>query len=131
MIRYTYYFAGWGITNGQKYVESKSGDTLTVVNPFDESIVTAGLHVAGAQDIDDAVSAAKNAFTTGPWSTFTGAKRAACLNKFADLLESNANELAYLDSICMGMPAAVNSGFVVPMTASVFRCKLHCLVFLL
>jgi aldehyde dehydrogenase (NAD+) len=104
-----------------QFVEAKSGQTLSVFNPFDESLVTANVHVAGKQDVDDSVAAAEAALT-GPWGSFTGAQRAACLNKFADLLESNAEKLAYLDAVCMGMPAAVNAGFIVPTSASVFRC---------
>ena len=104
-------------------MEAKSGERLTIVNPFDENVVTTDLHVASADDINDAVLAAQTAFASGPWSTFTGQQRAACLNKFADLLESHAEELAYLDAICMGMPVGINSGFVIPTTASVFRCE--------
>jgi aldehyde dehydrogenase (NAD+) len=80
--------------------------------------------VAGPSDIEDAVAAAKAAFTTGPWSTFSGAQRAACLNKFADLLEENAEELAYLDALCMGMPSGINAAFIIPQAAAIFRCEL-------
>ena len=104
-----------------QFVEAKSGQTLSVYNPLDESVVTADVHVAGKEDIDDAVVAAEAALK-GPWGSFTGAQRAACLNKFADLLEQNAQKLAYLDAICMGMPVGVNAGFIVPSSAAVFRC---------
>ncbi len=103
-------------------MEAKSAERLTVINPFDESVVTTDLHVASEQDIEEAVLAAQAAFTAGPWSSFTGSQRAACLNKFADLLEKNAEELAYLDAICMGMPLGINISFVIPTAASVFRC---------
>ena len=113
--------AGHHMADVVQFVEAKSGKTLSVYNPFDESVVTANIHVAGKGDIDDAVSAAESALK-GPWGNFSGVQRAACLNKFADLLEKNAEKLAYLDAICMGMPVAVNAGFIVPASASVFRC---------
>jgi aldehyde dehydrogenase (NAD+) len=47
------------------------------------------------------VTAAREALH-GPWSGFTGLQRAKCLFKFADLLEQNAEEAAYYESICSG-----------------------------
>ena len=95
---------------------------LTVYNPANEEVVTEKLHIAGPEDVTAAVAGAKLAFTEGPWRSFSGAQRAALLNKFADLLVENAQELAYLDAICMGMPAAINAAFVIPETAAIFRC---------
>jgi aldehyde dehydrogenase (NAD+) len=106
-----------------QFVQSKTGSTLTIINPFDESVVTTMVQVAGPADIENAVAAANAAFTTGSWSTFTGAQRAACMNKFADLLEVNAEQLAYLDAVCMGMPSNLNVQFFIPAAASVFRCE--------
>lgn len=93
------------------------------MNPFDGTKIPAAVQVAGEADIDAAVSAAKAAFKTGPWSTYTGAQRAAPMLKFADLLEKNAAKLAELDTICMGVPLGMNLGLVIPETAAVFRCK--------
>jgi aldehyde dehydrogenase (NAD+) len=77
--------------------------------------------VAGPEEIDLAVSAATTAFKTGPWSTFTGAQRAKCLNKFADLLEEHASELAALDAMCMGAPIGIGKTLA-SISAGVFRC---------
>jgi aldehyde dehydrogenase (NAD+) len=92
-------------------VKSKSGETLTVTNPATEETVTKDVQVAGPEDIDAAVSAAKAAFK-GPWKKFTGAQRAACMNKFADLIEENMDELARLESIAMGQPVGVAKVFI-------------------
>ena len=100
---------------------SKSGETLALKTPYDGSSIPAKVHVAGEQDIADAVVAAQTAFKSGPWSTYTGAQRASCLNKFADLIEKHAMEIADLDALTMGAPVAINGGFMIPQAAAVFR----------
>ncbi|KUJ08169.1 putative aldehyde dehydrogenase [Mollisia scopiformis] len=104
-----------------EYADAKSADTLSLTNPFDGSTIPAAVQIAGAEDIALAVAAAQSAFKTGPWSTFTGAQRAACMHKFADLIVENAKELADLDALCMGAPIASNAGFIIPEAAAVFR----------
>lgn len=74
-------------------------------NPNDDSLVTDKIQVAGEQDIDNAVAAAKKAFPA--WRDMAGHKRAAIMNKFADLLEKNADKLAKLESAAMGQPITV------------------------
>lgn len=60
------------------------------------------MQIAGEKDIDAAVAAAKKAFPA--WRDTAGHKRAAIMNKFADLLEKNADRLARLESAAMGQP---------------------------
>ncbi|TVY81689.1 Aldehyde dehydrogenase [Lachnellula suecica] len=104
-----------------EYIESKSSETLNLVNPYDGSPLPKSIQVAGPEEIDLAVASATAAFKTGPWSTYTGAQRAKCLNKFADLLESHASELATLDAICMGGPVGISMQLTSISTAPVFR----------
>ena len=73
-------------------------------------MVTDKVHVASEADVDRAVDAAKAAFPS--WSSTPGAKRAAIMLKFADLLEANAARLGKLESICMGQPITMATGFV-------------------
>lgn len=84
---------------------SSTGETLTIYNPTDDSIVTDQVQVASEADIDRAVAAAKAAFPK--WRDTAGAKRARCMLKFADLLEANAARLAKLESIAMGQPISL------------------------
>jgi len=79
--------------NGQ-YVPSSSGETLSIYNPSDETLVTDNVQIASEQDVDRAVDAAKKAFPT--WRDTKGAKRGAIMLKLADLLEANLEELASL-----------------------------------
>jgi aldehyde dehydrogenase (NAD+) len=105
-------------------VTSKSGETLTIRNPYDDSIVTSKVYVAGKEDIDAAVAAAKASFKTGPWSKFTGAQRSACMLKFADLAEQNMEKLALLESAAMGKPVRDLLGFDIPHMIGCYRCKI-------
>lgn len=63
---------------------------------------------AGPEDVDAAVQAATDAFN-GEWSKFSGAQRAACMMKFADLLDQNVAELAKLETIAMGQPIGIST----------------------
>ncbi len=88
---------------------------------MDDSIVTSDVQVAGEADVDAAVAAARAAFKSGPWKTFSGAQRAACMNKFADLLEANIERLVKLETIAMGQPIAVGKAFT-GLTPPGWRC---------
>jgi aldehyde dehydrogenase (NAD+) len=67
------------------------------------------------------VTAAREAFETGPWSTYTGAQRAALMNKLADLIDANLEEIVKAESQAMGQPVAVASNFIVPAAAACWR----------
>lgn len=56
--------------------------------------------------MDYAVAAAKAAFR-GPWAGMTGAARAKCMLKLADLLDENLEALMKLERIAMGQPKAL------------------------
>ncbi|KAH8697582.1 aldehyde dehydrogenase domain-containing protein [Talaromyces proteolyticus] len=90
------------------YVEAKSGQTYTIYNPSDESVVSDKIPVAGKEDVDAAVVAAEKAFH-GPWSKFTGAERSACLRKLAEILDENDRlvDILTLDSLSTGNPVSI------------------------
>ena len=69
--------------------------------------------------MDAAVAAARAAFE--PWAATPPEKRAALINKLADLIEANSKELAQAEVKAMGQPASIAAGFIMPMTASMFR----------
>ena len=54
---------------------------------------------AGKEDVDKAVRAARKAFDEGPWPRMTAKQRGRILQKFADLMEQHADELAALESL--------------------------------
>ncbi|SCX32482.1 aldehyde dehydrogenase [Mycolicibacterium fluoranthenivorans] len=69
------------------------GATFSSINPYDGR-AWARVPVATDADVDAAVTAARRAFDTGPWSQFTPLQRATLLRNFGDLIRSNADELA-------------------------------------
>lgn len=87
-------------------------------------MVVNDVQLAGKADVDRAVSAARNAFRSGPWAKFTGSQRAACLSKFADLVEKHAESLAYAEALPTGRPLADIINFDLSHMAEVYRCMI-------
>lgn len=96
---------------------------MTVVNPVDDAVVSSDIQAAGPEDVDVAVAAARAAFE-GPWKQFSGAQRAKCMMKFADLIEANIEKLASLETVAMGQPSAVGKGFI-GLCPPGWRCMLE------
>ena len=62
--------------------------------------------MAGEEDVNDAVAAAKAAFH-GAWGAMSGVERAKRMRALADLLDENKERLLKLESQSMGMPMAL------------------------
>ncbi|WP_445116186.1 aldehyde dehydrogenase [Acinetobacter sp. WZC-1] len=86
--------------NGQ-YVNAISGKTFENRSPIDGRLL-GNIADCGAEDVDLAVEAAKQAFESGVWSRRTPAERKSVLLKLADLLTQHEEELAVLESLDMG-----------------------------
>ncbi|PNH48175.1 hypothetical protein VD0004_g305 [Verticillium dahliae] len=108
---------------GNEFVDSQhsNGQRITLLNPVDDSVVVDDLQLAGKEDVDRAVALANQAFRKGPWASFTGVQRAACLNKFADIVEKNVDHLAYCESLPTGRPIAGIIHMDLAHMAQVFR----------
>lgn len=91
-----------------KPVDALSGETFQSFSPSTGELV-AELALAGAEDVDRAVRAARAAFE-GPWSRFKPAERQAVLLKLADLVDAEFDDLALLDCIEMGRPITAARG---------------------
>jgi betaine-aldehyde dehydrogenase len=98
--------------NGQMR-PSAWGQTSEVINPSNGTVV-ATVAVAGEEDVDAAVEAAKAAFPG--WSGATPAERSGVLTRFAALLEEHAEEFAVLESRQAGKPIRLTREFDVPGT---------------
>lgn len=88
--------------NGQ-FVEGVAGKSFQNINPFNNEPIN---EVAEGfkEDIDLAVQAAKKAFDEGPWRTMPTDERLRYIVKIADLIEANAEEISYLESLDTGLP---------------------------
>ena len=100
-------------------MDATAGKSFTIHNPASDDVVASGVQAAGKADVDQAVRAATAAFK-GEWSTFTGSQRAACMQKFADLVEKDKENIATLESMAMGQPLGI-SCFIVQEMANTFR----------
>ncbi|MCG9697548.1 bifunctional proline dehydrogenase/L-glutamate gamma-semialdehyde dehydrogenase PutA [Shewanella sp. Isolate11] len=78
------------IVNG----ETLSGETIDVVSPFDTTKMVGKVAFANNQAVEQALASAHNAF--GSWCSTPVAVRANALQKLADLLEENREELIAL-----------------------------------
>ncbi|WP_054950483.1 aldehyde dehydrogenase family protein [Numidum massiliense] len=102
-----------------EWVEATEGKTFATVNPANGEVLCE-VAEATEPDVDKAVQAARKAFE-GPWSKITPANRGKLLNKLADLIEANAEELAELETLDNGKPIRETSRGDVPLTAEHFR----------
>ena len=86
-------------------VEAVTTTSFEVFDPQTDSLV-ATLPDCGQADVDRAVASARESFVAGTWSELAPSQRRVILNRLADLITANAEELALLDTLQMGMPIA-------------------------
>ncbi len=89
------------LIDGQ-WVPAASGATIDVFNPATEERLGA-IAAGAADDIDAAVKSAHKAFS-GAWAAMPPLQRGVLLNKLADLIERDAEQLAVTESLDNGMP---------------------------
>src|SRR5271155_1893969 len=108
------------LING-KWVNSASGKTFPTINPATGDVITQ-VAEADAADVDKAVAAARAAFETGAWRRkMSPSQRGAMINRLADLIEQNADELALLESLDNGKPYKVARAADLPLTVACYR----------
>jgi aldehyde dehydrogenase (NAD+) len=105
---------------GGKWVDAQSGKTFPTLNPATGETIC---HVAEGDkaDIDLAVKAARKAFKSGPWPKMNASERGRLLNKLADAIEKNKDELAALESLDNGKPIADSLSADLPLTIQCYR----------
>jgi len=86
-----------------KWVPALGGELLEVFDPSTARLL-ARVAAGSAADIDAAAKAARRAFCSPPWSKMRAAERSRLLYRLADAVESNADELAWLESLDGGNP---------------------------
>lgn len=95
--------------NGE-WVPSKTGEVFEIYNPAIKDQVLGSFQASNEEDVNRAVEAAHKAFKS--WSGVPGPDRGAILMKFADLLEENSEELAFILSAEQGKVLAESKGEV-------------------
>ncbi len=100
--------------------DSVSGKTFATVNPATEEVI-AQVAEGDAADIDLAVKAARRAFDSGPWRKMDARDRTRLINRLADLIEENIDELAELETLDNGKPLAEARGGDLPLVVDCMR----------
>ncbi|HYW75943.1 MAG TPA: aldehyde dehydrogenase [Gammaproteobacteria bacterium] len=94
--------------------------TYACLNPATDRVI-AEVARCTAEDVDGAVEAAKRSFDGGGWARSAPEERKQVLLRLADLILENREELALLDTLCMGKPISDTYHGDVPGAAAVFR----------
>ncbi|MBE0402250.1 aldehyde dehydrogenase [Halomonas citrativorans] len=81
---------------GGAWRDATGGATFPAINPVNQQ-AWADLPQASAEDVDAAVSAAREAFDGG-WKDTNGLTRATLMQRLAELLESDAERMAQLET---------------------------------
>ena len=102
---------------GGELVQSSEGLSDPVINPATGEAFDYVPH-GTREDLDRAVDAAAEAFKT--WSTTPYEERAACMLKFAELVEAKADELAKAMTMEQGKPLVNSEGEVAGISS---KCR--------
>ena len=88
---------------GGQWRKPANPQQLAVISPHSEEPV-GHVQVAGPEDVDAAVAAARHAFDHGPWPRMTHADRMAKVEQLAAIYAGHINEMADLITDEMGSP---------------------------
>jgi aldehyde dehydrogenase (NAD+) len=108
----------YGLFVGGAMVEPRSGEWFPTISPATEETLA---HVAqgGAEDVDAAVGAARDAFANG-WSGLRPSERAKYLFRIARILQERSRELAVAESLDGGKPIKESRDVDLPLAAAHF-----------
>jgi phenylacetaldehyde dehydrogenase len=105
--------------NGE-WVKSSHHKTLPVYDPSTGREIASIVDASDA-DADRAAAAARTAFDDGRWSGLAPYARERLVNRLADLIEANLDELAELESIDNGKPKMASAGYDLPKCVQTLR----------
>lgn len=103
---------------GGKWVEGKSGRTFTTTCPASGEVLSECID-ASAEDVDQAVKAAWNAFEA--WKDTSVSQRSRLMLKIADLVEQNIPRLAMIETLDSGKPIRETLNADIPRVVEMFR----------
>ncbi|AOM41280.1 aldehyde dehydrogenase family protein [Xenorhabdus hominickii] len=113
-----HYINGASVLSQESTINQKN-TMLSVVNPASGEII-ATVNQAGEAEVNQAMQAASSAFH-GVWAQTSPIERGNCLNRLADLLQKNGEELAQLESLCSGKPIQLSRMLEVGASADYLR----------
>jgi aldehyde dehydrogenase (NAD+) len=108
----------YGLFIDGKFVSPKSKKYFPTINPATEEPL-AEVAEAGEADIDDAVVAARRAYTD-VWEPMEGAERAKYVFRIARMIQERSRELAVLETLDGGKPIKESRDVDLPLVAGHF-----------
>ena len=108
---YTLYING-------KFCETK--EKQKIINPSNGETI-AEVSVAGENEIEEAISAAREAFDNGEWPKISLAERKKFILKISEGILEKAAELAQLETLNTGKPIKESTFMDIPSAAKVFE----------
>ncbi|KAI9490298.1 NAD-dependent aldehyde dehydrogenase [Zychaea mexicana] len=98
----------------------KGAGTIDTINPSTGQVI-ASVEAAEAEQINLAVDAAEKAFYGGGWKTSNPRERSRLMNKLADLVERDAEDLAQIEALDNGKPFGFSNAVEIPLIISQLR----------
>jgi aldehyde dehydrogenase (NAD+) len=108
----------YGLFIGGRWVSPRSGKHFQTVSPSTEQVL-AEVAEANAQDVDDAVKAAREGYERY-WSKLRAADRAKYVFRIARAIQEKARELAIVESMDGGKPIKESRDVDIPLAAAHF-----------
>jgi aldehyde dehydrogenase (NAD+) len=108
----------YGLFLDGEFVDPTAGASFETLNPATEEHL-AEVAVAGEEDVDRAVRAARAAYEDG-WGSMPGRERSKYLYRIARIIQERARELAVLESLDNGKPIRESRDVDVPLAAAHF-----------
>lgn len=103
-----------------RWLPASDGATREVLDPATGKPIGRTAE-AGAADVADAVSAAREALHAEEWASLTPDARGRLLWRVAELIERDADEIARLETLDQGQPMSMSREVNIPLAAQVFR----------
>src|SRR3954451_24583155 len=104
---------------GSDWVEAADGRTFETIDPSSGEVICE-VAQAGAEDVERAAKAARAALE-GEWGKMPAAGRSLLINRLADLIERNKDELAELESLDNGKPVTIAGIVDIPQAVAHLR----------
>jgi aldehyde dehydrogenase (NAD+) len=108
----------YGLFIGGRWVSPRSGKYFQTISPSTEQVL-AEVAEANAQDVDDAVKAAREGYDKY-WSKLRAADRAKYIFRIARAIQEKARELAIVESMDGGKPIKESRDVDIPLASAHF-----------
>lgn len=94
--------------NGE-WLNSISGESRNIINPYNQEIIAVATE-SDEKDTDNAIQVARDAFDSGEWAFTPATERGYIVQKIAELIARDREELAELESLDTGKTVEESRG---------------------